>query len=84
MDWTQAVDQYCERMGPEFWAEPVNAVTNLAFVLAALVVWPRAVGLGRVLAVILVAIGIGSFLFHTFAQPWAGVRMWCRSCCSFW
>jgi len=73
MDWTQAVDQYCERMGPEFWAEPVNAVTNLAFVLAALVVWPRAVGLGRVLAVILVAIGIGSFLFHTFAQPWAGV-----------
>jgi len=29
--------------------------------------------LGRVLAVILFAIGIGSFLFHTFAQPWAAV-----------
>ncbi|WP_167647589.1 ceramidase domain-containing protein [Mameliella alba] len=73
MDWTRAVDGYCERLGPEFWAEPVNAVTNAAFVLAALVMWRRTFGLGRVLCAILAAIGIGSFLFHTFAQPWAGL-----------
>ena len=29
--------------------------------------------MGRVLAVILALIGIGSFLFHTFAQTWAGL-----------
>ena len=29
--------------------------------------------IGRVLAVILALIGIGSFLFHTFAQTWAGL-----------
>lgn len=73
MDWTRAVDGYCERLGPEFWAEPVNAITNLAFVVAALILWPRVHGLGRVLTLVLGVIGFGSFLFHTFAQPWAGV-----------
>lgn len=73
MDWTRAVDGYCERIGPEFWAEPVNAATNLAFLIAAAILWPRVQGLGRWLCGILFAIGVGSFLFHTFAQPWAGV-----------
>lgn len=73
MDWTRAVDGYCERMGPEFWAEPVNAVTNLAFVLAAAFMWRRTFGLGRALCGILALIGVGSFLFHTFAQAWAGM-----------
>lgn len=71
MDWTRAVDHYCERVGPAFWAEPVNAVTNLAFVLAALWIWPRTFGLGRAMAAVLFVIGVGSFLFHSFAQPWA-------------
>jgi hypothetical protein len=75
MDWTRAVDGYCERIDASFWSEPINAVTNLAFIVAALVMWrkrgdvPRA----RLLCAILCAIGIGSFLFHTFAQPWAGL-----------
>jgi hypothetical protein len=29
--------------------------------------------MGRVLAMILALIGVGSFLFHTFAQTWAGL-----------
>ena len=73
MDWTRAVDAYCERLAPGFWAEPVNAITNLAFVVVALMLWPRVQGLGRVLTVVLGVIGLGSFLFHTFAQPWAGI-----------
>ena len=76
MNWTEAIDAYCERSDPSFWAEPINAVTNLAFVLAGLWMWRRCAGvpaLGRLLAAVLVAIGIGSFLFHTFAQPWAGL-----------
>lgn len=75
MNWTAAVDGYCERVDPGFWAEPVNALTNAAFILAALVMWGR-VGAdrrGRLLCALLFAIGVGSFLFHTFAQPWAGV-----------
>lgn len=75
MDWTRPVDAYCERLDPGFWAEPVNAVTNLAFIVAALVMWGRvgAEPRARLLCGLLFAIGVGSFLFHTFAQPWAGV-----------
>ncbi|MGR3493878.1 ceramidase domain-containing protein [Citreimonas sp.] len=73
MDWTAAVDGYCERLGPAFWAEPVNAATNAAFLIAALWVWRGARGIERVLAVVLFAIGVGSFLFHTLAQAWAGL-----------
>ncbi|TRD22217.1 hypothetical protein [Palleronia caenipelagi] len=73
MDWTRQIDAYCERLGPGLWAEPVNAVTNLAFVAVALALWPRTVGIERVLCALLLTIGIGSGLFHTFATPWAGV-----------
>lgn len=75
MDWTCAIDAYCERMGPGYWAEPVNALTNLAFVLVAAWMWPRVAGLfwGRILCAVLAVIGVGSWLFHTHAQAWAGV-----------
>jgi hypothetical protein len=66
------IDAYCERLGPGLWAEPLNALTNLAFIVAALIcAWrlghPRP-PLGLALAVILAAIGVGSGLFHTFAN----------------
>ena len=35
------IDAYCERLGPAFWAEPVNALTNAAFPIAAWVAWRR-------------------------------------------
>lgn len=81
MDWTAQVDAYCERLGPTFWAEPVNAVTNAAFVVAALWMWGRLndlprfgeAALARALTVVLGAIGVGSFLFHTFATRWAAL-----------
>jgi hypothetical protein len=75
MRWAEVVDNYCERLGPGFWAEPFNAVSNAAFLIAALLVWRRTAFLpeARVLTVILGIIGIGSFLFHTFATRWAGL-----------
>ena len=77
MDWTQAIDGYCERTDPSYWSEPVNAITNAAFLAAALVMWWRVEGTGLRLAtamcIVLAAIGIGSFLFHTHAQPWAAM-----------
>lgn len=73
--WARAIDAYCERTDPGYWSEPVNALTNAAFLIAALVMWRRTRGeglaLARALVVLLAAIGVGSFLFHTHAQVWA-------------
>ncbi|MCB1802903.1 MAG: ceramidase domain-containing protein [Gammaproteobacteria bacterium] len=71
------IDLYCERLSPDFWAEPVNALTNAAFLVAAAFGWRLAGRLGQrdlqvsVLLAVLASIGIGSFLFHTFATRWA-------------
>lgn len=79
MDWHRQIDAYCERLGPGFWAEPVNAVTNLAFIVAALLAWrhwkARGGGDPPVLALTALTgvIGIGSFLFHTVATRWAAL-----------
>ncbi|CAN1520646.1 hypothetical protein MCEMSEM23_01075 [Rhabdaerophilaceae bacterium] len=63
---------YCERAGAAgFWAEPLNAVSNAGFLLAAglaLGLWLRQAnrdGALLALASIVGAIGMGSFLFHT-------------------
>lgn len=75
MDWFRAVNNYCERTDPGYWSEPVNAITNAAFILAAIWGWRLASAAGdtggRVLAAILAAIGVGSYLFHTHAQLWS-------------
>lgn len=77
----QHVDLYCERLGPELWAEPLNALSNLAFFAAGL--WGLrearrrdAGAFATVLCWWVVAIGIGSALFHTVATEatkWADI-----------
>ncbi len=86
-DWGRAVDLYCERTDPSFWAEPFNAVTNASFLIAALVAlvqWRRGGNDWPVLALIAVtfAIGIGSFVFHTVATSGATSSTPSRSPCS--
>lgn len=78
MDLMRTIDNYCERLDPGFWAEPLNAVSNLAFLIGALIAWRIARAEGRdddwavrALVAIVAAIGVGSFLFHTFATAWA-------------
>lgn len=67
---------YCERLDGGFWAEPLNAVTNAAFLVAALAgfwLWRRQGGRDAVTLVLIglvFAIGIGSFLFHTIPNRW--------------
>ena len=79
MGWNTAIDAYCERVDPSFWAEPVNAFTNFAFLLAAGVAFRAARREDRIdpaiglLVALMVAIGIGSFLFHTVATRWAAL-----------
>jgi len=71
------IDFYCERLGPGLLAEPLNAVTNGAFLVAAWLLQRLARHGGGsdrgvlALAVLALAIGIGSGLFHTFATGWA-------------
>ncbi|MEM9127298.1 MAG: ceramidase domain-containing protein, partial [Pseudomonadota bacterium] len=77
MDWTTTIDGYCERLDAGFWAEPINALTNIAFLLAAAVMAWRTRRLQSplctALVVVLAAIGVGSFLFHTFATVWSAM-----------
>jgi hypothetical protein len=77
MDWTREIDSYCERLDAGYWAEPVNAATNAAFLIAAAVMGWRVRGAGLPLATALVwvlaAIGVGSYLFHTHAQVWSAL-----------
>ncbi len=79
---TEKIFNYCERgLDPGLLAEPVNAATNAAFVvagLAALYLIRRRPSDERpivhtVLAILVVCIGIGSFLFHTHATGWAAI-----------
>ena len=74
-----AVDHYCERVSSALNAEPLNALTNVAFLLAAWGAWrlcskypsAKTSGLIRALISIMMIIGLGSFLFHTVATRWA-------------
>jgi hypothetical protein len=74
--WTR-IDLYCERIVPSFWAEPLNALTNLAFLVAAVAIARRAPrGQGALgwdavtFAALAALVGSGSFVFHTFATVW--------------
>lgn len=76
---------YCERgLDPAFWAEPLNALSNAAFMIAAvagLMMWQRhrhdfrgtarPMGVELALVLLVAVIGTGSFLFHTYATRWA-------------
>ena len=79
MDWSAPIDAYCERTSADFWVEPLNAVTNAAFFVAAfaaILLLRKDARAGRsewVLVGLIVAIGAGSFLFHTFATRWAAL-----------
>ena len=83
MSWSEQVFRYCERgQDPSLWAEPFNALSNLGFLAVASVL---AVAMRRLpsktpaadravlaaLIALVAAIGVGSFLFHTFATRWS-------------
>ncbi len=75
----RAVDHYCERTSDSWHAEPINALTNLAFLAAGWAAWRlftrrSALSEDRLLAVVIFVIpmvGLGSLTFHTIATRWA-------------
>lgn len=79
---TDKIFAYCERgADPTFWAEPLNAASNAAFIAAGLAgLWlsrggaerrPSAAGVA--LSLLVLGIGCGSFLFHAFAERWSAL-----------
>lgn len=76
VEWTTPINAYCERADQSYWAEPVNAISNVAFLaaaFAALWMWRRRGSDVPELALIAIVflVGIGSFLFHTHANRWS-------------
>lgn len=76
MFWRTPVDLYCERNDPGLWAEPLNAVTNLAFIAAGLWLIAKSRQTAALpdlqwLGALIVSIGLGSGAFHLFAERWA-------------
>ncbi|MGD8572319.1 MAG: ceramidase domain-containing protein [Gammaproteobacteria bacterium] len=77
----QYLDQYCERIAPGLWGEPLNLLSNAAFLIAGFLAW-RMLTTDRfqwhrspaditLLVALLFAIGIGSGLWHLTAHYWA-------------
>lgn len=75
------LDHYCERVAPGIWGEPYNLLSNLAFIIAGGLAWRylssqrnkingRYWDLG-LLITLLFAIGVGSGLWHLFANDWS-------------
>jgi hypothetical protein len=81
MDWFAAVDIYCERTAPGLFDEPLNALSNAAFLIAALLATRAALrdAVARrdaflwILIAIVYLVAAGSAAFHTFAQNWSRV-----------
>lgn len=73
---TEPLDFYCERCDAGFWAEPINAISNIAFLIAALSAYLSARRLNamtpivKTLITLAVLVALGSFAFHTFATRW--------------
>ena len=75
----QSVDFYCERTSASLFAEPLNAASNLAFIVAGWFAW-REFSRGPVkrddplitwLIALMPIVGIGSLTFHTVGTQWA-------------
>src|SRR5262245_34172465 len=69
------VDLYCERDSPGIWGEPLNAVSNVAFLLASAILItslarqrPRPPVSVWVLPVLLGVVGLCSLSFHMLAN----------------
>ncbi|WP_182523434.1 ceramidase domain-containing protein [Nocardioides dongkuii] len=75
MTWADVIDSYCERTDAGYWSEPLNALSNLSFIVVAVVTWRMARAADDRPALLLAlsagSIGLGSYLFHTHATRWA-------------
>jgi len=76
-----SIDIYCERVSSDLFAEPINFLSNIAFIIAFYILIRRLkdVSFGdkalkncsTILTYIILFIGLGSFLFHAFGNLWS-------------
>jgi hypothetical protein len=71
--WFNSIDIYCERLDASFWAEPINALSNLSFIVAGYFIWRLRTPRSTFMASLIILIGLGSFSFHTFANRLTGL-----------
>jgi hypothetical protein len=71
--WFNSVDIYCERLDASFWAEPINAISNLSFIVAGFFLWRLRSPRSTLMATLMILIGLGSFSFHTYANRLTGL-----------
>jgi len=74
------LDHYCERSTPQLWDEPLNVMSNLAFFLVAFLIFKHLHATQNsknktrwdlwLLSGLILAIGIGSSIWHLFALSW--------------
>ena len=75
------LDHYCERVSPQLWDEPLNFLTNAAFLIVAFIVLRKLLKIPEVrnrqswdlwlLASLIVTVGAGSGIWHLLATGWA-------------
>lgn len=79
MDLFAPLDLYCERTDTHLLSEPLNLISNLAFIVAGYMILRNTraqdsyqnVSKTKLLAWQIIAVGIGSGLFHSFANRWS-------------
>ena len=66
---------YCERTTDSFLSEPLNSITNLAFLIVAIFIYKKYRNqiYVNVFSFSIFFIGIGSFLFHTIPSKITGL-----------
>lgn len=71
--WFNPVDIYCERLDASFWSEPLNAISNLSFIIAGIFLWRMRSPRSNLMAILIILIGLCSFSFHTYANRLTGL-----------
>lgn len=76
-----SINIYCERVSSDLFAEPINFLSNIAFIIAFYILLRRLKDLSfgdkalknysTILTYIILFIGLGSFLFHAFGNLWS-------------
>lgn len=75
------IDKYCERVSPGLWGEPLNIISNIAFLVVAILLlktfknkyvgeYSKHLDIALLIALLFI-ITIGSTLWHTLALRWA-------------
>ena len=71
--WFNSVDIYCERLDASFWSEPINAISNLSFIVVGFFLWRLRSPRSALMAFLVLLIGLGSLSFHTYANRLTGL-----------